>query len=68
MYVSTPSGRSQSYSYYITHAKPNGKKIHITCSIVDTQIPSLINDISVEPELVPEIRKSIALKFQKLLK
>jgi DNA invertase Pin-like site-specific DNA recombinase len=57
MYGSTPSGRSQSYAYYITHAKPNGKKLHIPCDVVDKQIPSWLRGITVNPELVPQIRK-----------
>jgi len=57
MYVSTPSGYSRSYSYYITHSKPNGKKIHIPCESVDAQIQDLLDGITVTPLLVPSIRK-----------
>jgi DNA invertase Pin-like site-specific DNA recombinase len=56
MYGSTPSGRNQSYAYYMTHAKPFGKKIYIPCNVVDNQIPVFLNGISVDPALIPEIR------------
>ena len=39
MYGSTPSGRYQSYSYYITHAEIDGKALHVQCNIIDKQIP-----------------------------
>jgi len=57
MYCSTPSGRSQSYSYYITHAKPNGKKIHIPCKRVDDQIPAWLRRITVPHDAVAGIRE-----------
>ena len=56
MYGSTPSGRSRSYSYYITHAKPEGWKINIP-SEIDPQIPEWLQGITVNPSLVPEIRE-----------
>jgi hypothetical protein len=56
MYGSTPTGHSQSYSYYITHDQLDGKKVHIPCSVVDDQIPQWLRAISVDPELVPAIR------------
>ena len=57
IYGSTPSGRSQSYAYYITHAKPNGKKLHIPCEKVEAELPRWLAGISVSPELVPAIRE-----------
>jgi hypothetical protein len=57
MYGSTPSGRSRSYAYYITHATPDGKKIHIPCDIVDGQIEGWLNGIAIDPDLLPEIRQ-----------
>ena len=57
MFGSTPSGRSRSYSYYITHAKPQGSKIHIPCEVVDTQIPDWLLGITVNSQLVPKIRE-----------
>jgi hypothetical protein len=57
MYGSTPSGRSQSYAYYITHAKPKGKKLHIPCEKVEAELPRWLAGISVTPELVPAIQE-----------
>ena len=57
LYVSTPKGRSKSYPYYISQAKPAGKAIHIPCETVDSQIPDWLSGIRVDPELLPAIRK-----------
>lgn len=57
MYVSSPSGRSRTYSYYITHAKPNGKKIHLPCEIIDEQIPGWLSGINIPTSLLPTIRQ-----------
>ena len=56
MYGSTPRGRSRSYSYYITHTKPEGWKIHIPSEQIDSQIPEWLQGITVNPSIVPEIR------------
>ena len=56
MHGSTPTGYSQSYSYYITHAKPDGKKFHIPFGVVDNQIPDWLRAIAVDPKLIPAIR------------
>ena len=56
LFGSTPTGHSQSYAYYITHDKLDGKKLHIPCGVVDNQIPGWLHAISVDPELVPTIR------------
>jgi DNA invertase Pin-like site-specific DNA recombinase len=56
MYGSTPKGRSQSYAYYITHAKPDGKKIHLPCKEIDSQIPGWMQSIQIEPTLLPALR------------
>lgn len=56
MYSSTPTGHSQSYSYYITHAKLLGKKLHIPCNTIDSKIPALLKCIFVDPERILEIR------------
>jgi len=56
MYGSTPTGHSQSYSYYITHAKPFGKKLHIPCDTIDEQIPAWLKGMAIEPALIPAIR------------
>jgi hypothetical protein len=57
MYGTTPSGRSKSYSYYMTQAKPNGSKIHIPCAKVDGQIAEMLRGIVVDPELAPKIKE-----------
>jgi len=57
MYGSTPSGRSKSYSYYITHAKPNGNSIRLNTNVIDEQIPDWIGNIAINPDVVPEIRE-----------
>jgi DNA invertase Pin-like site-specific DNA recombinase len=57
MYGSTPSGRSESYAYYITHAKPEGKKLRLQCDIADDQISTWLKGIAIDPELVPLIRE-----------
>jgi site-specific DNA recombinase len=57
MYVSTPSGKTKSYSYYITHSKPNGSKIHIPCEVIEEQVPGWMRGISVDPQLIPQIQK-----------
>jgi DNA invertase Pin-like site-specific DNA recombinase len=57
MFGSTPSGRSQSYSYYITKAKPKGTKLRIPCDVVDVQIHNWLQAIAVDPQLVPAIRE-----------
>ncbi len=45
MYGSTPSGRYQSYSYYITHADVYGQALHIQCNVIDLQIPQWLQGI-----------------------
>ncbi len=57
MYGSTPRGRSRNYAYYLTHARPLGKKIHIPCRSVDEQILPWVRGIAVDPALVPAIRE-----------
>jgi len=57
MYGSTPSGRSQSYSYYITHAKPGGKSVRLKTQVIDEKIPVWLGGITIKPDVVPEIRE-----------
>lgn len=45
MYGSTPTGRSQSYAYYITQANPEGQRIHLRCHLIDMQIPLWLSNI-----------------------
>ncbi len=56
LYGSTPSGRSKSYAYYVTQAKPNGKKLHLPCETVDAHIPAWLRGITVAPEKITAIR------------
>ncbi len=57
LYVSTPSGCRQSYSYYITHTEIDGKRLHIPCGVVDDQIEAWVNLFQVDPTKIPAIRK-----------
>jgi site-specific DNA recombinase len=64
MYGSTPSGRHQSYSYYITHNQVDGKALHVSCNVIDEQIPDWLKGISVNPELIPSIREIYRTEIQ----
>jgi hypothetical protein len=66
MFGSTPSGHSQSYSYYITHSKPEGKTIRIGTKSIDEQINSWLSGISVEPDLRPAIRETYQTEIKKV--
>jgi site-specific DNA recombinase len=57
MYGSTPTGRNQSYTYYLTHAKPEGSAVRLQTNIVDKQIETWVGGVDVRNELIPEIRK-----------
>jgi hypothetical protein len=57
MHGSTPTGRSKSYAYYVTRAKPNGHRLHLRCHRVDAQIKPWLYEINVDPELLPEVRQ-----------
>jgi hypothetical protein len=56
MYGSTPTGRSKSYAYYVTQAKPEGQRIHIRCDLIDAQIPLWLNGLDVDRQRLPELR------------
>jgi len=56
MYCSTPSGRNQRYAYYLTHAKPNGRKVRVPCAVVDGQVPDWLGGVTVDSDLLPTIR------------
>ncbi len=66
MFGSSPSGRSQSYSYYITHAKINGQKLHLPVEKVEEQIPAWLDGITINPKLVPEIRDIYESQIKKV--
>jgi DNA invertase Pin-like site-specific DNA recombinase len=65
MFGSTPSGRYQSYSYYITHTELDGQKLHIPTDTVDEQIPSWLGGITVDSECIPEIREIYQTQIRK---
>ena len=64
MFGSSPSGRSQTYSYYITHDLIDGQKLRLPVEVVDEQIPNWINGVAVNPENIPAIRD----KYQSQIK
>jgi hypothetical protein len=66
MYGSTPTGKYQSYAYYITPTKIEGKKIHIPCKIIDEQIPELAKSIMVDPDKEPEIQQLYQTEIKKV--
>ncbi len=56
LYGSTPSGRSKSYAYYISHAKPNGKKLRIPAKDIEDKVPDWLKGISIDKEMLSGIR------------
>jgi DNA invertase Pin-like site-specific DNA recombinase len=57
MFGSTPKPRDIQYPYYITHLKPEGKKIHIPCQVIDDQITGWLSCITIDIRLIPKIRE-----------
>ncbi|MBL6983787.1 MAG: recombinase family protein [Anaerolineales bacterium] len=66
MFGSTPSGKNKSYSYYLTHSKVEGRKFRIQAKLVDTHIPDWLNGITIDPEIIPEIRKIYQNEIRKV--
>ena len=66
MYGSTPSGKCKSYAYYLTHTKIEGRKLRIQSKLVDSLIPGWLNGITIDPETIPEIRKTYQNEIRKL--
>ncbi|MFQ5407871.1 MAG: recombinase family protein [Anaerolineales bacterium] len=56
MYGSIATGRSQTYAYYYTQARPRGKKHYIQCDVVDGQMPGWLAGVSVARDALPAIR------------
>ncbi len=56
MYCSTPTGRSASYSYYVTYAKIEDKQKQIPCEKLDALIPQFLSGIQIPSEHLPHIR------------
>ena len=65
MHGSTPSGRDQSYAYYLTAAKPNNQKMRLKTAVVDQQIPALLHVIDIEPDLIPTIKDTYNQQIKK---
>jgi DNA invertase Pin-like site-specific DNA recombinase len=57
MYVSTPRGKKNYYGYYLTHARPGGKQVHLLCDQIDRQIDAWLESMTVNPAFVPGIQK-----------
>jgi len=66
LYGSTPSGRNQSYSYYLTHSNVGGRKLRIPADVLHGQVPTLLKNISVDPDLVPAIREVYQAQIKKM--
>jgi DNA invertase Pin-like site-specific DNA recombinase len=67
LYGSTPTGRSKSYSYYITHAKLDGSCIRISCSVIEGQIQDWLHSIVIDPDLLPDIREIYSKEIKNFL-
>jgi len=57
MFGSTPSGSHKSYSYYITHTELSGQIFRLRTQVVDDQMPSWLQGITIDPVIIPSIRK-----------
>jgi len=68
LYGSTPSGKTKSFSYYITKAKIQGKKLRFPCKRIDHQIPEWINQITVDPERLSDIQEIYQTEINKTKK
>lgn len=58
MYGSTPSGSHSNFSYYRTHTKISGKKLRLPTHVIDEQITNIVQNISLEPDLISDIRQT----------
>ena len=65
LYGSTPTGKSQSYAYYVTHTKIDGKPLRFSVDVVDQQIPTILADIGIDPELIPSIQATYQSEIKK---
>ena len=66
MYGSTPTGRSQSYSYYITHAKPEGRAVRLHTKLVDEKIENWISGVVIEQQCIQEIRETYQSQLKRV--
>jgi hypothetical protein len=68
MYGATPTGQYKSYSYYITHSKPQGKTIRLNTDTIEQQILGWLAGVSVNEKAIPEIRKIYQAEIRKFTK
>lgn len=68
MYGSTPTGRSRSYTYYNTHARPGGKTIWVDTNMIDQQIPAWLAGISIDLDLLPHLRETYQTEIRQATK
>ena len=68
MFGSRPSGRNESYSYYITHAKLGGRKFRLHTRPIDRQIPDWLQGITVKPDDLPKIQEIYQTQFDSVTK
>jgi hypothetical protein len=66
MYGSTPSGRDQSYAYYVTHSKVEGKTFRLPCGLVDGQVSNWLQGLCIESNLIPIIRQVYTNELNKV--
>ena len=66
MFGSTPSGKRKSYSYYLTHTKIADRKFRIQTNFVDAQFPDWLSGITIDSDVVSEIRKIYQTEIQKV--
>jgi len=65
MYGSTPSGRYQSYSYYVTHAKPGGKTVRFKSNDIDRKIHGWLEGVIIPEDIVLDLRKTYQAEIKK---
>jgi DNA invertase Pin-like site-specific DNA recombinase len=53
---SSPVANQKLYPYYTTQSKPLGRDIHVKCEVVDEQVSSWLEGISINENRIPEIR------------
>ena len=57
LYGSTPSGQTKNYAYYVTHTPLGEKVLRLSSPLIDEQIPSWLDGISIEASQIPVMRK-----------
>jgi DNA invertase Pin-like site-specific DNA recombinase len=54
---SSPVAHNRLYPYYTTQSKPLGSNLHVKCEIIDEQVPSWLEGISISENRIPPIRE-----------